>query len=97
MKLLDALREVKCLHDTSRSFRREVKESLTLTTVFCDDCNSLLFSNTSDSGVVTVSYSDGVYETLYTRKGRTRLLAAIFEAEGIPVPKSWTTEHEEEP
>lgn len=99
MNLLDPLRQAKCLHDTSRSFRREVKEGHTHTTVFCDDCNSLLFSKTSDAdtgGGVVVSFSDGLYETLYTRKGRTRLLTAIFESEGISVPKSWAWAAEEE-
>ena len=48
----------------------------------------MIKSNTSDFGSTIIIYDD-IYELLYTKRGRRKLLEEALLSRGLPIPKIW--------
>lgn len=78
----------RCVHDevhTTEWLRGKTTRSETV----CSGCGHLLYTLEGLPGSRTTVYHDELYEALYTRVGRLKLIMALLEARGWPVPAAW--------
>ncbi len=80
-----------CIHDREHKFFQEYKIATKTTEVRCDDCGTILYTRTIDLMTMksTTEIEDEVYETLYTSKGRLKLVTEYLNELNWPIPELW--------
>lgn len=89
---IKALSTAKCIHGIDHtSTLIKMNGGKRVTEVSCSICQVMLYSCEFDP--VTLErkrfYHDEVYELLYTRRGRLRLLMRLMKDRGLTIPGCW--------
>jgi len=81
-----------CIHDGERSTMQSYHAPIQWRHVRCVECGVLLWTERLNTYTHERSETteDFVYELLYTKKGRTRILLAALLDSGWPIPEHWT-------
>ena len=82
-----------CVHDGDSRFEQRERDGVGVreTKQWCCQCDALLSIVYHDviGGALWTEYHDEVYELLYTKAGRARIVRVALEEMGMPEPCFW--------